>query len=257
MLTRVLVGAARAQARMTRQNIEDLRPILTMPLVTLVSLAVLVQSGRAELAPYGLVAAVLMTIGQMGNFVASEIVWQERNELTLELVVASPAPYYGVLLARVLVLTSLGLIGALESWLIARLVFGLHITVHHPLLALSTLVFASLAATGTALLTTALFALGSQVRTFQNAINGPLYLLGGVLVPISFLPGWLQPVSPFVFFYWAANMLRASLSAEPPVQVVQSLLAILALGLLTGLLARGFLTRMLDRLRQDGSLGLT
>ena len=257
MLKQVILGAARAQLRITRQNVEDLRPILTMPLVALIALAVITQSGKPELAPYAVVAAVLMTVGQMGNFVASEIVFQERNEQTLELVVASPAPYYFVLMARVLVLTSLGLVGALQSWLIARFVFGLSITVFHPFIALAALLGTSLAAAGTALLTTALFALGTQVRTFQNAINGPLYLLGGVLVPTVYLPGWLQPLSPFVFFYWSANLLRAALAPEPPEHVARSLLAILALGVGTALLGKKVLARMLDSLRRDGSLGLT
>jgi ABC-2 type transport system permease protein len=257
MLKQIMGGAARAQLNMTRQSVEDLRPILTMPLVALVALGVLVHSGRQELAPYALVAAVLMTVGQMGNFVASEIVFLERNEQTLELNVASPAPYYFVLLARILVLTSVGLVGALESWLIARLVFGLALPVHHPLLALGTLLSASFAAAGTALLTTSLFALGTQVRTFQNAINGPLYLLGGVLVPVSFLPTWLSPASPFVFFYWAANLLRASLSPAEPEQVWGGLSAIVLLGLGAALLGKLVLARMLDRLRRDGTLGLT
>jgi ABC-type multidrug transport system ATPase subunit/ABC-type nitrate/sulfonate/bicarbonate transport system substrate-binding protein len=73
MLRRVTLAAARAQLRITRQNVADLRPILTMPLVALIALGVLLQSGKPELAPYALVAAVLMTVGQMGNFVASEI----------------------------------------------------------------------------------------------------------------------------------------------------------------------------------------
>jgi ABC-2 type transport system permease protein len=250
-------GAARAQLCITRQSVEDLRPILSMPLVSLVALAVLTHSGKQHLAPYALVAAVLMTIGQMGNFVASEIVFQERHEQTLELVVASPAPYYFVLLGRVIVLTSLGLVGALQSWLIARLVFGLSISVHHPGLALATLLLTSLAAAGTALLTTALFALGTQVRTFQNAINGPLYLLGGVLVPSAYLPSWLQPLSPFVFFYWSAGLLRAALAPEPPQDVFRGLCCILLLGLAAGLLGRQVLVRMLDHLRRDGTLGLT
>jgi ABC-2 type transport system permease protein len=153
LLGRVIRGAARAQLCITRQSVEDLRPILSMPLVSLVALAVLTHSGKQHLAPYALVAAVLMTVGQMGNFVASEIVYQERNEQTLELVVASPAPYYFVLVRRVVVLTSLGLVGALQSWLIARVVFGLSISVHHAGLALATLLLTSLAAAGTALLT--------------------------------------------------------------------------------------------------------
>ncbi|HEX6242388.1 MAG TPA: ABC transporter permease [Polyangiales bacterium] len=253
----LLRAAARAQLQLTRQNIEDLRPVLTMPLVCLVGLAILSYSGRAELASYALVAAVLMTIGQMGNFVASEIVFQERNEQTLELVVASPAPYFYVLLGRVVVLTLLGLVGAVESWLLARLVFHVSLVVHHWSLFGATLLLTCLAAAGTALLTSALFALSSQVRTFQNAINGPLYLLGGVLVPVSYLPAWLSPLSPFVFFSWAADLLRASFVAGPPAHPLLSLAAIAALGATTGALGWLCLGRMLDRLRRQGTLGLT
>ncbi|MET0413152.1 MAG: ABC transporter permease [Polyangiaceae bacterium] len=254
---RLLWAAARAQAQLTRNSIEDLRPLFGGPLVSLVSVAILVHSDRADLAAYGLVAAVLMTIGQMGLFVASEIVFMERNEQTLELAVATPAPYSLVLLGRVLVLTLLGLVGALESWLLVRLVFGLSLTVHHPLLLVATLVAASLASAGTAMLTAALFSLGRQVRTFQNAINGPLYLLGGVLVPVTFLPSWLQPLSPLVFFYWAANLLRASFNPEPPPDPVRGVAMILLLGTLAALAGAWLLRRMLDHLRREGTLGLT
>lgn len=252
----LLVAAARAQLQLTRQNFEDLRPVLTMPLVCLVALAILTSTGRSELAAYGLVAAVLMTIGQMGNFVASEIVFQERNEQILELAVASPSPYFWVLAARVLVLTSFGLVGTLESWLIARWFFGLSLPVHHPMLFVATLLLTCFAAAGTALLTTALFALGTQVRTFQNAINGPLYLLGGVLVPIEYLPDWLRTLSPFVFFTWSAELLRAAFSPALPTAPGTALAAIVGLGLVAGVLGYVCLARMIDRLRRAGTLGL-
>jgi ABC-2 type transport system permease protein len=256
-LGRILACSARVQVRLTRRNIEDFRPLFGMPLVALVALAILVHSGRADLAPRGLVAASLMTIGQMALFVASEIVFLERNGQTLELVVASPAPYVAVLSARIVVLAALGLFGVAESWLIARCVFRLELTVYHPLLLVSTLLASSLAAAGTAVLTAALFSLGKQVRTFQNAVNGPLYLLGGVLVPTTFLPTWLQPASKFVFFYWSANLLRACFAPEPPQGSLRALLAIVALAVVTWLIGGIVLRRMLDHLRRDGALGLT
>ncbi len=128
---------------------------------------------------------------------------------------------------------------------------------YHPLLFVSTLLASSLAAAGTAVLTAALFSLGKQVRTFQNAINGPLYLLGGVLVPTTFLPAWLQPFSKVVFFYWSAKLLRASFAPEPPDGVARALLAVLALAVITWLIGGLVLRRMLDHLRRDGTLGLT
>jgi len=256
-LARILSGSAKVQAQLSRHNVEDFRPLFGMPLLALVSIAILVHSGRADLASRGLVAASLMTIGQMALFVASEIVFQDRNGQTLELIVASPAPYVAVLSARVLVLAGLGLLGFSESWLVARTVFGLNLEIYHPLLLATTLLASSIAAAGTAVLTAALFSLGRQVRTFQNAVNGPLYLLGGVLVPVTFLPPWLQPVCPLTFFYWSAKLLRACFVQGPPVAVPESLLSILSLAVITALVGAIALRRMLNNLRREGTLGLT
>jgi ABC-2 type transport system permease protein len=112
------------------------------------------------------------------------------------------------------------------------------------------------AATGTALLTSALFSLGRSTRTFQNAINGPLYLLGGVLVPATLLPFWIQPISLLVFFYWAANLMRASLQIQPADNIILSLAMIFILGSFAGAIGAVVLRIMLSRLRLEGRLGL-
>src|SRR5688572_24787149 len=101
MWHRLILSAARAQISMTRRNVEDLFPILTIPLGSFAALAILQNSGRADLAGYALVSAVLMSVGQMAFFIGSEILANEREGQTLELVVASPTPYYIPLLARI------------------------------------------------------------------------------------------------------------------------------------------------------------
>jgi hypothetical protein len=67
MITPVMTAAVRAQAWLTRQNVEDLRPILTMPLVTLISLAVLVHDGKPGAAPYGVRVAFRASSGLLGR----------------------------------------------------------------------------------------------------------------------------------------------------------------------------------------------
>jgi ABC-2 type transport system permease protein len=253
---RVARSAVRAQVAFTRNDIEDLRPLASNPLVTLVGLAILMQSGRAELAPYALVAGTLITIGQMALFIASELIWRERQWQTIELMVATPAPYVAVLIPRVLVLTTLGAVGFVESWLIAKLAFSAPLTIHHPLLLAATLLATCFAAAGTATLTAGLFGLARTIRTYQNAINGPLYLLGGVLVPTAYLPAWMQALSPYVFFTWSANLMRAAFAPAAPSAVAISLLAIVGLGAASALLGALVVTRMLDRLRHNGALGL-
>ena len=52
-------------------HIEDLSPIFVAPLSTFVSLAVLIHSGRPDLAGYALAAALLLTTGSMALFIGS------------------------------------------------------------------------------------------------------------------------------------------------------------------------------------------
>jgi ABC-2 type transport system permease protein len=253
---RLVAAAALAQLRMTRRNVEHLMPIFTTPPLTLVTMAILMRSGRADLAGWALVATLLMTVGQMGLLVAGDIVADERRDQTLELVVASPAPYFLILLTRIIILTSIGLVGFFEGWLIVRFVFGVPVVLHHPLVFGATVLATIFAAACTMLVAASVFCFARTTRTYQNAVGGPLYLIGGVLVPVTFLPGWIQPFSRGVFFYWSADLLRGSFEALPLEHVPLRLAAILLLGLLAWLLGAILLRRMLDHLRREGTLGL-
>jgi len=256
--TFALIGAAlRMQLHMTRHNVEDLMPVLTVPLLTVASMAVFVHAGRPELAGSALVATLLMTLGQMGLFVGSEVVARDRNLETLPLSVVARGKYLVVLATRIFALSSLGVLGFLEGWLIVRFCFGLHVTLYWPVPFAATVLATTLATTGTCLVTAAFTSLLKNPRTLQHALNGPLYLLGGVLVPVAYLPGWAQPLARVDYFYWAAELLRASLRPERPHDVALGLTCIAALGVTSGLVGAWLLGRAFDHLRREGTLGLT
>jgi ABC-2 type transport system permease protein len=256
MLARLVVSTVRAQLQMTRRNVEDLLPVASIPLSAIITLAILVNSGRSDLAGYALVAVVLMTVAQMGLFVGSEIIAQDRHSQTLELFAASPAPYFAVLGTRVFVLSAIGLIGFVEAWLIAWGLFGVRIVVYHPLVLGVTLLIATFASSATALIVVAAASFGRTTRTVQNAIGGPLFLLGGVLVPVTYLPEFLQPFSRGIFLYWAADLLRDALQPPDPLNVPFRLQAVLWLGVIAGAIGFVLIHRMLAHLRREGTLGL-
>lgn len=253
---RPAIAAVQAQVRMSTRSFEDLMPVLTMPLFALVFLAIFVHSGRSDLAGYAMVAPLLMTVAQMGFFVASEVVTNDRDEQLLELLVAAPTPLFATLWPRILLLNALGLVGFVEIWAITVGVFGISVEFHHPWVAAATLVLTVFSSAGTALLMAALFCFGRSARTFQNSVTYPLYLIAGVLVPVQYLPSWLQPLSPLVFLYWAADLLRDSLRADEMVNLAWRLTALAGLGALAGGIGALILGRMLDRLQRDGALGL-
>jgi len=246
------------QLRTTRANIEDLTWVVTEPLLAVVAIAVLVHAGRSDLASHALCASFLMTTAQMGFWVGSDVLDQERRRQTLELSVICPTPFIVVLFARVLIISCIGLLGLGEGWFIVRVLFGVQLTVYHPLLLFLALISTVWSATCTSVLMSALFSLAARTaRTLQNAVYGPLCLLGGVLVPAQYLPGWLRPLSPVVFLSWSADLVRDAFSVATPAHVVGRFAALLALGVVAGLLAVLITSRILDRLRRDGSLGLS
>lgn len=256
MWVRLMARTARAQIQMTRHNIEDLLPVLSIPFATIITLAILIHSNRSDLAGYALVAVVLMTITQMGFFIGTELISQDRHNQRLELIVASPASYFVLLGTRIFVLSAIGIAGFAEGWLIGFAVFGIRIPIHHPWLLVATLLLTTFAVAATALIFATLCSFGRTPRTVQNAIGGPLFVLGGVLVPVTYLPEFVQPISRGIFLYWSADLLRDALGAAEPNDVMLRLQAIFALGVIGGAIGLLLLRKLLTHLRREGTLGL-
>lgn len=253
---RLIVATLETQIKLSLRDWGVLTPVLVMPLQVLPALAIFVSSGRVDLVGYALTAALLFAVGQMCFSVSSEIVSNDRRDQRLELLVATPANYAVVLAARALVVSLLSLVGFVEAWLLARLVFGLTIVVHHPAVLLFALIATAFAGAGTAILTAALFSLARTTRTAQNAVYGPFYLLSGILVPVSFLPNWMQIFSPALFFYWSAGLVRDALAPAALAEPVWRIAILIGLGGIAALTGAVILTRMLDNLRREGRLGL-
>lgn len=253
---RALVGATRAQFNMTRREAQDLVQVVVNPAATVVLMAVFVYAGREDLATYALVAPMLMGVGATAVFVASEVMTRERDFQTLEFAIASPAPFPVVLLARIMVITSISLIGIAESWLIIRFVFGVSLAIYHPWVFAATMLMTAFAAAGTALITAALFCFAQAARTFQNSITFPVYIFSGILVPLAVLPDWLEPVSRVMFLYWSAELLRDSLQIATPegVPVKLGMMAILGVG--AALIGAALMARMINYLKREGRLGI-
>jgi ABC-2 type transport system permease protein len=228
-----------------------------MPLFTLVFLAVLIHAGRRDLQGYAVVAPLLITVAQMGIFVASEMITRERGGQTLELLVATPSPFSIIIFSRIALLTSLGLIGFVESWLLARIVFDVSVTIHHPEVLAATLIVTVLASTCTALITSGLICFARSTRSFQNIVAYPLFLISGVLVPVSYLPDWLEPISRGVFLFWSANLLRDSMAPAPVGDVTERLAIIAGLGAIAAVIGFSLIERMLLHLKREGTLGLS
>lgn len=251
----LFLAAVRFQLQTMRRSPDYLMALVTIPLLCIAFLSILRHAGREDLVPFAVLGSAMMTVWATALFVSGELVEADRFLGTLEGLLAAPANLQVVILSRLTVVTTLSFLGLAESSLIAWLVFGFVVTVPHAGLFVLTLLCTALAMTGTASIMAALFVLARSARIFQNSLSYPIYLLGGTVVPVSILPGWLQPMSKLVFLSWSSDLLRDCLRAPEPERPLLRLGIIVGLGAI-GLVIGLVLTRVIvRRITANGSVG--
>jgi ABC-2 type transport system permease protein len=243
--TAFVVGL-RFQLRLSRHQPGELTPFLTVPLSSLVFIAVVLHAERPDLLANALVAPVLIGLWLLSISISASILDEERWQGTLELSMAAPVGLHSVLLGRICAVTCFGVVPIAGSWLLGWLVFGVDPLPHHPVLFTVTLVLTGCAIAGTSTLLMALFALSRAMLTMQNFLSYPVYVVSGVLVPVQYLPDWLQPLSWTSFLYWSAALLRDCLGSGEVRAAGPRLLAIAVLGI-AGLVAGRVVMRVVSR----------
>ena len=93
--------------------------------------------------------------------------------------------------------------------------------------------------------------------TFSNSASYPFYVLGGILVPVSVLPHWIQPLSSIVFLSWSADLLRAALRPTPMHDFAFRLGMVGVLGACGLAIGAWSMRVILLRVRGNGELGTT
>jgi ABC-2 type transport system permease protein len=255
-MVRAFVTGVRFQLTQTRVSYGDLVSVLTLPLFTVAFLAIVVEAGRADLAPHAVVGSALLMMWSTALHVSGEFVDSDRTAGTLEALMATPTHLAALVAGRVATTTMLSLAGFVESVLVAWLCFGIVVDPGNLAVLSVTLLTTAFAVAGTATLMSGLFVGHRGKQPLKNALSYPLYVLGGVVVPVAFLPDWLQPLSRLVFLSWAADLLRECVSAREVTAVPGRLAVIALLGAVAGAAGLFLIRRMTSRLRATGTAGL-
>jgi ABC-2 type transport system permease protein len=208
---RAFLAGARIQLSFIRAYPDALIPFFTAPLFTAIFTMIFRHSGRQDLTGYAAIAPVFIALWWLALFQSGWVIQTDRWSGTIELLVAAPSSFAANVLGRIVATTMLGIVSFAEAWFVARVLFGTPVTVHHPWVFLLTGVVTLAAMAGTAVVMASLFVLTRSAATFSNSASYPFYVLGGILVPVSLLPGWLRPFSSVVFLSWSADLLRATL----------------------------------------------
>jgi ABC-2 type transport system permease protein len=181
----------------------------------------------------------------------------ERFMGTLEGIVASPSALATVVIGKTLASVTLSLLSMIFSYGLASLVFHLPLSVAQPVPFVLSLLVTVLAFISFGLLISPLMAVNLSLSGWVNALEYPMYILGGFLFPILLLPGWSNPLSYVLAPYWAARVLHATSSGvATPADIMLSWAMMLLLGSLYVAASYRLFKIVLHRARVDATLSL-
>jgi ABC-2 type transport system permease protein len=166
---------------------------------------------------------------------------EERRYGTLELLVAAPVPFIAVLAPITIATGAIGIYALATTLLWGWLAFGIPVHLVHPFLFVVAMPAAVVAIGMLGLLIATTIVVYRAAGFLGNALEYPGWLLTGLLVPISILPAWIQPVSWILAPTWGMRAIRhAALGGNALPDIAVCLGLSLSYGLLALLSIRGF-----------------
>lgn len=168
-----------------------------------------------QLVRFILLGGGLAGIWSAMTFSTAGDVERERLQGVFSVLIAAPASLAFVFTAKIAMNTLLALLALVITILYSQLVLGIQLVLPHPAafaLALSSFLFG---AGAFALFLANIFLLTRTAWVFQNVLESPLLILGGVAFPVSILPLWARAISVVLPIRWGSEALYAALAATP------------------------------------------
>jgi ABC-2 type transport system permease protein len=203
---------------------------------------------------YASLGAAMMGIWSTTSTSAGGAIQNQRWQGLLELLMVAPAPFILVLAPITVAIAGLGVYSLASTILWGRLLFGIDFHVVHPLLFALTIPAAVLAIGMLGLVLSSVLVVYRSANSFSQALEYPVWMITGLLIPLSVLPAWVAPIAWTLAPTWGMRAMRDAALGGP---VLPGLLACLALSVLYGAIALALL-RVFERLaRQRATLQLT
>lgn len=157
---------------------------------------------------YAALGAAVMGIWSTTATSAGGAIQQQRNWKVLELLVAAPSPLILVLAPITVAIAGIGVYSIVTTLLWGRLLFGVPFHVLHPALFLVSIPAAVLSIGLLGLVLASVLVLYREASAFSQALEYPVWLITGMLIPLSLLPGWIHPISWALAPTWGMRAVR-------------------------------------------------
>lgn len=133
-----------------------------------------------------------------------------RREGTLEVLVASLAGYFWVLLPQTIATASIRLYSLVATLVWGRLLFDVPFAIAHPLAFVVSIPVTVLGLGMLGLLMASTFVLYRHANALSNMLEFPVLFVSGLLVRLSALPVWVRPVGWLLAPTWGMRAVRAA-----------------------------------------------
>jgi ABC-2 type transport system permease protein len=201
---------------LARSSFDGLLGILYPLFFATVAFFMFQAGGSSSTLLYASLGAAVMGIWSSTSTSAGSAMQRERWHGTLELLVAAPVHFSLVLLPVTIAMTTIGLYSMVATLVWGRVVFGIEVTVEHPLL-FGVSVLATVLAIGMAgFLLAVCFVRYRTAWALGNMLEYPVWLVCGFLVPLSLFPEWVRPISWALAPTWGMNAIRESALGGSP-----------------------------------------
>lgn len=203
---------------------------------------------------YVCLGATMMAMWSSTVFACGGAIQMQRWLGTLELMVAAPVPFLIVLAPITIAATAQGIYAFVVTIGFGYLVYGIPITIAHPLLFALSLPLAVLAVGALGLLMASALVVYRYANTLASSSEYPVWLACGLLVPLTLLPAWVHPISWLLAPTWGMAALRDSALGGRP---TADLGLCLAATIVYALIAAIFLVNFERLARRRATLALT
>jgi ABC-2 type transport system permease protein len=169
----------------------------------------LFQAGAREgTLLYVALGAGLMGVWSTVLFASGGVLQHMRWQGTLELSIASPPPFVQVLAPMTLANAAVGMYAVLATLIWGRVFFGVPLSIEHPLLFLLALLATVLSLGMLGLVLASSFIRYRHANALSNLLEYPVWLVSGLLIPLTIMPAWAQPISWTLAPTWGVRAVR-------------------------------------------------
>ena len=184
--------------------------LLQPPIFASIAFFLFREGGRPGTLLYAALGAGLMGIWSATLFGSGGMIQWERFQGTLELLIVAPRPYVLTVAGAALGVTTMGLYALVATLVWGRAIFGIPLRLEEPLAFAVAIPATVLAIAMLGVVMASTFVLYRFANALSNLLEYPIWLVTGLLVPVSLLPGWAAPLSWVLAPTWGVRALRAA-----------------------------------------------